>query len=192
VKSVAGFRFRVHHHVTSAIIDRVLNPQLALGSLLTQICFNKFPIMIQTIKDQIREAFAKRGLLLVQYAHGHRAERLRNILRVRQSSRSLLLNPCEAAQLISAVKAAEKVPGALAEVGVASGTSARMIAENSPHKVLHLFDTFSGLPKPTDLDSKKFAESDFNFKLDQVRNYLDGLHVVFHQGMFPSENRQRS
>ncbi len=76
----------------------------------SRLCFNKFPIMIQTIKDQIREAFAKRGLLLLQYGHGHRAERLRNILRVRQSSNSLLLNPCEAAQLISAVKAAEKVP----------------------------------------------------------------------------------
>ena len=90
---------------TPSIVDRVLHAQLALGSLLAKI-------MLQTIKDQIREAFAKRGLLLVQYAHGHRAERLRSILRVRQSSRSLLLNPCEAAQLISAVKAAEKVPGA--------------------------------------------------------------------------------
>jgi len=62
-----------------------------------------------------------------------------------------------------------------------------MIAEHSPNKVLHLFDTFSGLPKPCELDSKKFRESDFNFKLDQVRNYLSGLHVVFHQGMFPTE-----
>jgi len=46
---------------------------------------------------------------------------------------------------------------------------------------------YSGLPKPSDLDSKKFRESDFNFKLEQVREYLDGLHVVFHQGMFPAE-----
>ena len=125
---------------TPSIVDRVLHAQLALGSLLAKI-------MLQTIKDQIREAFAKRGLLLVQCAHGHRAERLRSILRVRQSSRSLLLNPCEAAQLISAVKAAEKVPGALAEVGVASGTSARMIAEHSPQKVLHLFDTLQRSPQ---------------------------------------------
>jgi predicted O-methyltransferase YrrM len=143
--------------------------------------------MLQKLKDELREVLARRGVLLVQYAHGHRAERLRSILRVRQSSRSLLLNPCEAAQLLSAVKAAEKVPGALAEVGVASGTSARMIAEQSPGKILHLFDTFSGLPKPSELDAQKFRESDFNFKIEQVRKYLDGMQVVFHPGMFPAE-----
>jgi O-methyltransferase len=143
--------------------------------------------VIQTIKDKIREAFAKKGILLVQYAHRHRAERLQRVLRMLESNPRPLINPCEAAQLISAVKAAEKVPGALAEVGVASGTSARMIAENAPRKTLHLFDTFKGLPKPSQLDSQKFSESDFNFGIEQVRKYLNGQRVVFHQGMFPDE-----
>ena len=126
-------------------------------------------------------------MLLVQYAHRHRAERLRRILEVLGDNPRPLLNPCEATQIISAVKAAAKVPGALAEVGVASGTSARMISENAPDKTLHLFDTFKGLPKPTNADSKKFEESDFNYGIEQVRKYLDGLRVVFHPGMFPEE-----
>ena len=143
--------------------------------------------MLPGFKEGIRHAFAKRGMLLVQYAHRHRANRLRRILEVLKDNPRPLLNPCEVAQIISAVKAAAKVPGALAEVGVASGTSARMISENAPEKTLHLFDTFRGLPKPSDLDSEKFGEADFSYGVEQVRKYLDGLHVVLHPGMFPEE-----
>ena len=63
-----------------------------------------------------------------------------------KQERTFLLNHCEACQLISAVTATEKLGGDMAELGVASGASAKLISEYAPSRTLHLFDTFEGLP----------------------------------------------
>ena len=65
----------------------------------------------------------------------------------------MLMVPCEACQIMSAIDAVKKVPGDMAEPGVASGASAMMIASREPGRILHLFDAFEGLPKPTQPDS---------------------------------------
>jgi O-methyltransferase len=142
---------------------------------------------LEKIKDGVRGFFAKRGVLLVRYAHPTRRKRLETIAKARNSDHCLLLNDCDAAQLISAVTAAGKIPGALAEVGVAYGGSARLISEYGAGKILHLFDTFGGLPKPSDCDSAKFSQYDFSSSVSSVRKYLEGRPVVFHQGLFPDE-----
>jgi hypothetical protein len=98
----------------------------------------------------------------------------------------LLLDPGEACQLISAVVATSRLPGAIAEVGVAYGASARLIAEYSGGRTVHLFDTFAGLPDPGSGDSAKFRPGDFQCDLDSVRHYLEGLPVEFHKGLFPA------
>ncbi|HEX6559984.1 MAG TPA: TylF/MycF/NovP-related O-methyltransferase, partial [Longimicrobiales bacterium] len=54
----------------------------------------------------------------------------------------------EAYMLRSAVLAAAVVPGALAEVGVFRGGTARVICDAKGDRPLHLFDTFAGLPQP--------------------------------------------
>jgi hypothetical protein len=43
----------------------------------------------------------------------------------------MLMVPCEACQIMSAIDAVKKVPGDMAEPGVASGASAMMIASRS-------------------------------------------------------------
>src|SRR5437763_318304 len=57
----------------------------------------------------------------------------------------------------------QKVSGALAEVGVYRGGSAKLIATLKGEKALHLFDTFEGMPTVNpDLDRHKtgdFAET---------------------------------
>jgi O-methyltransferase len=75
--------------------------------------------------------------------------------------RTLLLNHCEACQLISALKASEKVAGEIAEVGVAYGASAKVLADYTSARPLHLFDTFDGLPAPTAVDRPKFLAGSF-------------------------------
>ncbi|MEP6962582.1 MAG: TylF/MycF/NovP-related O-methyltransferase [Acidobacteriota bacterium] len=99
--------------------------------------------------------------------------------------RTLLLNHGEACQLISAVTSTEKLDGDMAELGVAYGASAKLISEYAPNRALHLFDTFEGLPAPTQVDSPKFAGGQFPSRLEDVQRYLDGRKVHFYKGLFP-------
>jgi len=48
----------------------------------------------------------------------------------------------------------------------------------------HVYDTFEGLPKPGEQD-RQFAEGQYETNFDEVKNYLSGLRVSFHKGVFP-------
>lgn len=66
----------------------------------------------------------------------------------------------EAYQIHNAVVATRDVPGALAEVGVFRGGTARVICEAKGERTLHLFDTFEGLPEPGTMDDQ-FREGEY-------------------------------
>ena len=51
--------------------------------------------------------------------------------------------------------------------------------------MLHLFDTFEGLPAPADLDNVKFHTGQFRSELASVKRYLADSRVEFHKGLFP-------
>lgn len=89
------------------------------------------------------------GYGLVSY-HGREAA-FEEVRRLRRQRR-MLLTPVEAHQIFSLVKNLHKIPGDLAEVGVFQGASARLIYQASDGRPLHLFDTFEGLPLPSDSD----------------------------------------
>ena len=79
---------------------------------------------------------------------------LRRIHRQRRS----LLSAFEQYLVYAAARAQTKLPGAMAEVGVYAGASAKLICEAKGDKALHLFDTFSGLPESTPEDRAKFEQ----------------------------------
>jgi hypothetical protein len=97
----------------------------------------------------------------------------------------------EAFQIYYAVKSTERVPGDLAEVGVYTGGSARIICEARAHKALHLFDTFEGLPSVDPVDTTpwnghSFAKGQYRSSLDRVSAYLtEYADVHFYVGVFP-------
>src|SRR5690606_12688497 len=79
-----------------------------------------------------------------------------------------------------------------AEVGCYEGGSARLLCEVRNGKPLHLFDTFSGLPKSTGKDrslyigKEKRNRKQYACSLESVQTYLkDYSNVHFYQGMFP-------
>ena len=113
-----------------------------------------------------------------------RRDRLKLLLKIR-AKRDMLMLPCEACQIMSAIDAVKKVPGDMAELGVASGASAMMIASRAPGRILHLFDTFEGLPKPTRPDSARFRERQYSYSLEDVQRYLKTDEIRFHRGLFP-------
>ena len=87
-------------------------------------------------------------------------------------------------------KQAEQVkalPGAVAEIGVYLGGTAKLLAATLVDKDIHLFDTFEGMPEVSKWDKHK--KGDFvhaSATLDRVKGYLSAYdNVHFYKGVFP-------
>jgi len=99
--------------------------------------------------------------------------------------------PLEAYHVYSIAKSQSRLDGDMAEVGVYQGGSAKLISEAKNDKVLHLFDTFEGLPSVSDNDThfgtKYWKTGEFNdTSLDNVKKYLSKYKKInFHKGKFP-------
>jgi len=100
----------------------------------------------------------------------------------------MLMNGFGAYQIIELVKATGKIPGALAEVGVFRGGTARLMCEAKGDRDLHLFDTWEGLPEPTDADlGSGFRNRDYVASMQETSKYLSGYSGVHsYQGLFPA------
>jgi O-methyltransferase len=82
-------------------------------------------------------------------------------------------------------KRVKDLRGAVAEVGVYKGGTARLLATTLAHKSIHLFDTFDGMPEVTEWDWHK--KGDFaDTSLASVKSYLQELdNVNLYPGLFP-------
>ncbi|MGH9656472.1 MAG: TylF/MycF/NovP-related O-methyltransferase, partial [Bryobacteraceae bacterium] len=103
--------------------------------------------------NALHDGFAAFGFGIASYRQPSRVPVIREIRRLKRS-REMLLTPLEANQIFSLVRNTSKVNGAMAEVGVYRGASARLIRDADPRRELHLFDTFEGLPEPDDTDAE--------------------------------------
>jgi O-methyltransferase len=100
--------------------------------------------------------------------------------------RKCLLQPIEAAQLVLALEAVSKIPGDIAEVGSFEGVSAKLLATTDRHRTVHIFDTFEGLPKPSEQDSTGFYSGQYRASEEGVKQYLQGFNVRIYKGYFPA------
>jgi O-methyltransferase len=135
------------------------------------------------LADLAKSWCAQRGMVLAKYASNDRKALLRDVMRLK-STGHLQQNPAEGCQLVSALRATSRVHGDIAEVGTSRGGSARLIGEYSSGKTIHVFDTFEGLPDPGPQDPR-FAKGAYSCSLEKVQEYLKGLPVEFHKGIFP-------
>jgi O-methyltransferase len=141
---------------------------------------------------EVPVVFARMGMMLSKYRDSkRRRERIKLLLKIR-SERDMLLLPCEACQVMSLVDAVKNVPGDMAELGVARGASAKMISTRAPERVLHLFDTFDGLPDPSQNDSSRFKKRQYRHTLEEVQGYLASGNLRFYKGLFPETARNLS
>lgn len=88
-------------------------------------------------------------------------------------------------RLLRAVREAS-IPGQAAELGVYGGGSAHMICAMLPHRMVHLFDTFTGIPVSGEHDWH--GVGDFNDTSEgRVRKVLENYeNVELHVGYFPN------
>lgn len=99
------------------------------------------------------------------------------------------ITPDRLENLVNAMKRTEGVDGDMAELGVYKGGSALVMNAAYPKRLLHLFDTFTGMPRDEDieLDPRRFVQKGlFSCHLDLVRIRLTGCNVEFHAGLFPA------
>lgn len=145
--------------------------------------------------DAMHGASAALGFGIASYRPPSRSPTL-DLVRKLKREREMLLTPLEASQLFSLVRNTAKLGGAIAEVGVFRGASARVIREADAQRPLHLFDTFEGLPSPISIDAEfgmgKFREGQFACSLTDVQEYLGAAsNVYLHKGLVSGHGRIR-
>jgi|CXWL01.1.fsa_nt_gi hypothetical protein len=109
---------------------------------------------------------------------------------IKQTKRDvrMALNNQEAYQIYTTVLKASKIQGAIAEVGVFKGGSARLITKVKGNKKLYLFDTFEGLPPLESIDGTYFHEGQFATDYEKVEEFFtNDPQVVIARGLFPTE-----
>jgi O-methyltransferase len=117
---------------------------------------------------------------------GHKDKRVVRRIRQVRKSRTSLQTAYELYMVHSLATAYRDVPGQMAEVGVYQGASAKLLCEAKGDKTLHLFDTFEGLPKPSEQDRQVHGEKQYACSLESVQAFLkDQPGVFYHKGRFP-------
>jgi O-methyltransferase len=124
-------------------------------------------------------------LMLAALAARKEQPALKLIRQIFRENRSLMTS-YEMWIIYSLTRAQLKMPGAIAEVGVYKGASAKIICELKGDKPLHLFDTFAGLPKASAHDRGIHHEGQYTCCLEDVQDYLkDYSNLHYYQGLFP-------
>jgi hypothetical protein len=90
--------------------------------------------------------------------------------------------------LLQQVLQVASLEGEVAEVGVWRGGSAKLLARAMPGRMVHLFDTFEGMPETSEFDI--LQPGDFSdTSLESVNEFLQGYNVHFWPGLFPDSAR---
>ena len=87
-----------------------------------------------------------------------------------QSERGFMMWPDEMVFLATCAKTVTNVRGHIAEVGVASAGSAKLLAEFKGNKELHLFDTFEGLPETKKIDGA-LRKGQYKYSLEEINEH---------------------
>lgn len=117
---------------------------------------------------------------------GHKDPETVAFIRRIRKERYSLCTPFEAWLVFSLAQAQSRLEGDMAEVGVFAGATAKLLCEAKGPRRLHLFDTFAGLPEPSDFEKQVHTKNQFACSLDSVQAYLASYpNVNYHAGRFP-------
>lgn len=155
--------------------------------IINFILSNKIFIWPRNIfKRIVFYAIRKKHCSLVYYDDAERSKIIDFIHKIKQEQKVMLTDD-EAYTIFVCAKKSSKILGDIAEVGVYQGGSARIICEVKKNRILHLFDTFEGLPQGTQADSGKLYKGQYSAGLDSVKKYLKKYkNIYFYKGLFPN------
>ena len=154
------------------------------SKILSAILHYQRGVLLSFIHPSVRDL--RNGTILF-YNEPYRAKVFDRIGQIKKTM-NFKLGYNEAYQIHRAVQSVAKIEGDMAEVGVFEGGSARVILEAENNKILHLFDTFEGLPEVSEHDSKWFSKGQYYGPVEVVEKNLAGLpNYELHKGIFPVE-----
>lgn len=142
--------------------------------------------MKRKLKQLTKKYFRSKNVILVSINHVLGTETHRLISNIKNETEMVLTDP-EAYLLYSLAEKTNKIEGDMAEVGVYKGGSAKLLRATNDKKILHLFDTFEGLPETSEFDNEKqFQKGNYHGTFDEVKHYLqDCNNLKFYKGYFP-------
>lgn len=135
----------------------------------------------------LRAIAARRGSIVAPLSRDWQHER-RIIAETRSKTQLLLTDPA-ALHILICVRAARRLPGAMAEAGVFKGGSARLICENKGDARLHLFDVFETLQNgdvAAGVEVQRHFGAVHGSRRDVERLLAPYRGVSFHPGLFPA------
>ena len=135
----------------------------------------------------LRAIVARRGSIVAPLSRDWQHER-RIIAETRSKTQLLLTDPA-ALHILICVRAAQRLPGAMAEAGVFKGGSARLICENKGDARLHLFDVFETLQNgdvAAGVEVQRHFGAVHGSRRDVERLLAPYRGVSFHPGLFPA------
>jgi hypothetical protein len=150
----------------------------------------------------LRAALAPRGATIVHLLEPAAREDLR-IVRETRARTELLVEDAAAFEILAYVRAAHRLGGAMAELGVFAGGTARLICEAKGDAPLHLFDVFETLQGTAEPPVAVAVDPGDSVTAD-VRSLFGGWHtpraaverllapypgVQIHPGVFPASAR---
>jgi len=140
------------------------------------------------LKILMQNYLLKKNYVILNY---NLAEKNKYFDLIREVRKKSSLKACESYQIITSVRdICLKRKGNLAEIGIWKGGSAKLICEMKGENPLYLFDTFTGLPEPTNEDNKSnFKKGIFKeVTIEEVKNYLkDYKNVYIFKSEFPND-----
>jgi O-methyltransferase len=109
---------------------------------------------------------------------------------LRAEQRTLFLSLREVYNLWRFGRMSLTVPGDFAEVGVFRGGGARVLKQVKDGRLLHLFDTFQGMPETDPTRDTMHKAGDFaDASLEAVKRYLGTDGIRYYPGFFPDTTR---
>jgi hypothetical protein len=157
---------------------------------------DKPPSFLSRLRDSAREHLAQRSMRKLL----HR-QRVRNntvlddeeflaFYGQLRAERTAILSFREVYNLWRYGRMSLSVPGDFAEVGVFRGGGARVLREVKDGRLLHLFDTFSGMPETDPTRDTTHKAGDFaDASLEGVQRYLGAEGIRYYPGFFPDTTR---
>lgn len=123
-------------------------------------------------------------LEILNYNRPDKSEIYDFVRKIKKEKETLVTNN-EGYNIYSFVKSLSKMEGDIAEVGTYKGGSAKLICLAKGNKKLHLFDTFEGLPTPSDIDKGFFRKGEYKSEIEILKEYLNEFNkVYYYKGWF--------
>lgn len=146
-----------------------------------------FSIPRKCIGDAIVRYYASKDGIVFFYNTRPEHKDTFHLIKMIRKETDLLLTDLEAHQIFQAVTKTKKISGDIAEVGSYKGGSAKLICSAETQKHVYLFDTFEGLPEPTESDKdRQFYKGDYAAPFEMVQNLMkDHPNAHLYKGIFP-------